>query len=138
MYVTIEMVRNEMQDRTPADNTIDCDLAFTDEEIIHAMKRAASAYNSLAPINVDYVTYNCLPAETTIFLDAVMTYLYKAHIHRLARNQLQWQTGDTTVEFEKTRMQNYMQLMAMLEKEWKEAAKERKMEINRSMCYGAF
>lgn len=138
MYVTIDMVRNELQDRTPADNTIDCDLAFTDEEIKFAMKRAADAYNSMSPIGVDYVSPNCLPADTTVFLDATLTYLYKAHMHRLARNQLQWQTGDTTVEFEKTRMQNYSQLMSMLEKEWKEAAKERKMEINRSMCYGMF
>lgn len=137
-YLTIETIREELQDRTPADNTIDCDLAFTDEEILHAMERAAAAYNNLPPVGVEYVSAKCLPDNTNIFLDATLSHLYKSQINRLARNLMTWQTGDTTVEFEKTRMGAYQALRQQLEESWRQEAKERKMEINRSLVWGTY
>lgn len=137
-YLTIQDIREELQDRTPGDNTIDCDLAFSDDEIRHAMKRAAAAYNSVPPLGIDRISWNCLPADTTVFMEAVISQLYKAQIHRLARNQMQWQTGDTTVNFESTRMQSYQQLQQQADQAWKEAARERKMAINRAIVWGSF
>lgn len=135
-YLTIADVREELQDRTPGDNTIDCDLAFSDDEIKHAMKRAAAAYNSLPPLDVENVAWNNMPANSSIFMECVISQIYKAQIHRLARNQLQWQTGDTTVNFEATRMQAYQQLQQQAEQAWKEAAAARKAEINRNSIWG--
>ena len=137
-YLTIQYIREELQDRTPGDNSIDCDLAFSDEEIMHAMERAAQAYNSMAPIGIDVVAPNALLTSVGLFLDCVLSKLYGSAIHKLARNQMQWQTGDVTVELEKTRMTAYQQLQQLLEKEWREAARERKMEINRSLVWGSF
>lgn len=134
-FITIEDVREAIQDRGPEDNSIDCDLAFSDDEIIHAMKRAAAAYNSMAPIGVDVVSYKCLPLHNEIFINAVLSKLYNAATFKLARNLQTWQTGDTTVEFEKTRMDAYKALVKEFDEMWKEAAKERKIEINRAQCW---
>jgi hypothetical protein len=137
-YLTIELIRQELQDRTPADNTIDCDLFFTDEDILHAMDRAAAKYNALAPIGIDVKSPKNLPANTSIFLDAVLACLYSAAIHKLSRNLMTWRTGDSTIELEKSRLEAFSVLKKEAEQAWKEAAKDRKMEINRQLAWGFF
>lgn len=137
-YVTIDLVREELQDRFPGDNSIDCDQFFSDEEILHAMDRAAAMYNSLPPLGIDPVSGRSLPADTNIFLDAVLSRLYGAAINKLARNLVNWSAGGVTVDLEKTRMQAFQQLKQELGTSWKEAAMQRKMEINRNLAWGGF
>jgi hypothetical protein len=137
-YLTIDLVRQELQDRSPLDNSIDCDIFFSDEEILHAMDRAAARYNALAPIGIDVKNPKCLPANTSVFLDAVLSCLYSAAIHKLSRNLMTWQTGDASVDLEKTRLDAFRALKQETEQAWKEAAKERKMEINRQLAWGFF
>ena len=137
-YVTIELVREELQDRVPADNSIDCDQFFSDEEILHAMDRAAAAYNSMSPIGVDVVSGKCLPADTNLFLNAVISKLYGAAIHKLSRNLMQWQAGGVAVDLEKSRMQAFSSIKKQLDEEWRTEAKERKIAINREQAWGYF
>lgn len=137
-YITIELVRQELQDRTPGDNTIDCDVFFSDEDILHAMDRAAARYNAMAPLGIDVQDPRHLPANTSVFLDAVLSSLYSAASHKLSRNIMSWQTGDTTVELEKSRLEAFSALKKETEAAWKEAAKERKMEINRQLAWRFF
>jgi hypothetical protein len=137
-YLTIALIRQELQDRTPADNSIDCDLFFTDEDILHAMDRAAAKYNALAPVGIDRQNAKRLPANTSVFLDAVLSCLYSSAIHKLSRNLMTWQTGDATVDLEKTRLEVFTALKKETEQAWKEAAKDRKMEINRQLAWGFF
>lgn len=137
-YITIDDVRTAIQDNSPEDNGIDCDLSFSDEEIMHAMERAAAAYNSMAPIGVDRVSAKCLPLHSEVFLNAVLSKLYNAATFKLARNLVGWKTGNTSVEFESTRMEAYKSLVKELEEMWRTAAKERKAEINRAQCWGSF
>lgn len=137
-YITIELVRQELQDRTPGDNTIDCDLFFSDEDILHAMDRAAARYNALAPLGIDVVDPRHLPANTSVFLDAVLSCLYGSALHKLSRNLMAWQTGDATVELEKSRMESFSALKKEAEAGWRESAKERKMEINRQLAWRFF
>lgn len=136
-YITIDMVREELQDRFPGDNTIDCDQFFSDEEILHAMDRAAARYNQLPP-NVEFVSGRALPANTTIFLDAVLSQLYGSAIHKLSRNLMSWQTGDVQVDLEKTRLNAFQNMKAMLDKQWRADAADRKAEINRSLAWGFY
>lgn len=136
-YITIAKVREEMQDRGPADNSIDCDYAFTDEEIMHAMERAAASYNALAPIGIGAVSAKAMPDHMSFLMDAVVCQLLKSAIHKLSRNLMTWQTGDTNIELEKSRMTAYQAIRQELEQSWKQEAKEWKMEINRSLCWGA-
>lgn len=137
-YITIEKVREEIQDRTPADNSIDCDQVFSDEEILYAMERAASIYNSMSPIGIGVVSAKALPLNLSFFMDAVVSQLLKSAIHKLSRNLMKWQTGDTQVDLEQTRMQAFTQIRGDLEKQWRQDAKEYKMELNRAQCWDAF
>ena len=134
-YLTIEKIRNEIQDRFPDDNTIEQDQFFSDEEILHAMERAAASYNSMAPIGVDVVSPSKLPAQSSVFIDAVVSHLYKTAIHKISRNLITWQTGDSTVDIDNTRLKAFQTARDILEKEWRLAAKERKIEINRMQAY---
>lgn len=137
-YLTIDLIRDELQDRFPGDNSIDNDLFFSDEEILHAMDRAAARYNQLPPTGVEIVSGRALPAGTSIFLDAVLSSLYAAGIHKLARNLMQWQAGDVRVDLEKTRMEAFRTLKAELDKTWRADATDRKAEINRSLAWGYY
>lgn len=136
-YITIELVRDELQDRFPGDNSIDCDQFFSDEDILHAMDRAAARYNQLPP-QVEFVSGKALPANTSIFLDAVLANLYNTAIHKLARNLMTWQTGDVQVNLEKTRMEAFKMLKAELDQQWRRDAADRKAEINRSLAWGFY
>lgn len=137
-YITIDLVRQELQDRTPADNSIDCDLFFSDEDILHAMERATAKYNALAPIGIDVQHHKSLPANTSVFLDAILSCLYGTAMHKLSRNLMKWATGDSTVELESSRMEAFSVLKKETEAAWREAAKDRKMEINRQLAWAFF
>lgn len=137
-HVTIELVREELQDRVPGDNSIDCDQFFSDEEILHAMERAAAAYNSMAPIGVMVVHPKCMPTTTNVFLDATISRLLGTAIHKLSRNQMDWSTGGVSVSLEKPRMQAFQQLKQELEQSWRAAAKEMKAQANIQQAWGAF
>ena len=102
------------------------------------MDRAAARYNALAPLGIDVRDPRSLPANTSVFLDAVLSSLYGAAINKLSRNLMSWQTGDTTVELEKARLEAFSALKKETEAAWKEAAKERKMEINRQLAWRFF
>lgn len=136
-YITIDLVREELQDRFPGDNTIDCDQFFSDEEILHAMDRAAARYNQLPP-TVEFVSGRALPTNTSIFLDAVLANLYGSAIHKLSRNLMSWQTGDVKVDLEKSRIEAFGALKAQLDKQWRTDAVDRKAEINRSLAWGIY
>lgn len=135
-YLTIELIRAELQDQTPGDNSIDCDLFFSDEQILHAMDRCAAKYNGMAPLDVDVVHPEHLPANTDVFMNGVLYYLYSSAINKLSRNVMTWQTGNTTVDLEGTRIKLFSSLKDYYEKEFIQSAKDRKMEINRSMGWG--
>lgn len=102
------------------------------------MDRAAAKYNAMTPIGIDVVDPERLPANTDVFMDAVLASLYKAAINKLARNIMTWQTGDSTVELEKTRLEVFTTLQKQAEAAWKEAGKERKITINRELAWGYF
>lgn len=137
-FVTIQQIRDAILDRTPDDNSIENDLFFSDEEIVNAMKQTAAAYNAMAPRGVDYMDYRSMPAGESTFLDGVLCKLYKMAINKLARNVMTWQTGNTTVELEKTRMEAFKSLSQMYDQTFRDSARERKMEINRSLAWGYF
>lgn len=134
-YLTIEKIRDEIQDRFPDDNTIEQDQFFSDEDILNAMERAAASYNSMSPIGVDIVSASKLPARSSVFIDAVISHLYKTAMHKINRNLITWQTGDTAADIDGPRLKAFQAARDILEKEWRLAAKERKVEINRMQAY---
>jgi hypothetical protein len=61
--------------------------------------------------------------------------MYESAINKLARNILAWQTGNTTVDLENTRMKAFDALKQYYKESFVQGAKERKMAINRSMAW---
>lgn len=134
-YLTIETVRDELQDRTPMDNTVELDLFWSDDDIRHAMERTASVYNGMPPMGVDVVHPTALPANTEVFMDGVLWNLYRQGIHKINRNIMSWQTGNTSVDLYKSRLEAFKAELQLLG-EWKNAAKERKHFINQYNGWG--
>lgn len=134
-FLTIDRVRKEIQDRFPSDNEIEQDLFFSDDEILYAMEQAANMYNDITPRGVDVVHPQHLPANTNVFIDAVTISLYKQAIHKLTRNLITWQTGNTTVDLDKTRLQAFQAAQDALRNLWIQEAKDRKISINRELAW---
>lgn len=134
-YLTIEKIRNELQDRTPMDNPIELDQFWTDEDIKHAMERTAEVYNGMPPMGVNVVSPLALPANTEVFMDGVLWNLYRQGIHKLNRSIMNWQTGNTTVDLHKSRLEAFKAELQLLA-EWKTAAKERKHFFNQRLAWG--
>lgn len=135
-YITIDMVRREVHDEKPEDNTIERDLFFSDADIISAMQRTADYYNAIDPPGVDYVSADCLPLNSGGFMDGICAYLYKMARHKLARNDMSWQTGGTTVELSSTRLKNFAQLQSESMETFVELAVARKRAKNIQMAVG--
>lgn len=134
-FLTIDRIRKEIQDRFPSDNEIEQDLFFSDEEIMYAMEQAANMYNDISPIGVDVVHPQHMPANTNVFIDAVVVSLYKQAIHKLTRNLITWQTGNTQVDVEKTRLTAFKEAYQATKEIWLQEAKDRKIEINRRQAW---
>lgn len=99
------------------------------------MQSAANMYNDLSPIGVDIVHPQHLPADSNVFLDAVVISLYKSAIYKLTRNLIDWKTGDVTVDTETVRMEAFKAAKDALYQMWLEEAKQRKIEINRRQAW---
>ena len=65
--LTTEDIRHFLLDRDVEDNDLELDVAFSDEEIRDAMKRAARAYNSIPPFVCTAVS-NALPGLSLIHI----------------------------------------------------------------------
>lgn len=120
--LTIDDVRMFIYDRTASDNELLGGLAFSDPEILAAMRFAAREYNSIPPISIQ-ADPNSLPGDTNMFLDAVVTGLFIAKASQMKRNQVEYTAGGAAVALEKTQIaymedqikfhrERYMQAMA--------------------------
>lgn len=136
-YLTIQDVREFLLDESPDDNDVEMDLFFSDKQILSAMKRTAAEYQSMIPTGIDTgVTAATLPGgDTSIFLLGVASYLYQSAMHKIARNTLAWQTGDTSVDLNKTRFEMFKLLQQEYDQQWKQQARLRKANINRNQAY---
>lgn len=135
-YVTVALVRDQLQDRSPEDNAIDNDLFWSDEDIIHAMDRAAAAYNAIPPLGVHRVVGHAMPADTNVFLYGTLAQLYEIAINKLSRNIMDWSAGDTKVDLEKPRIEAFSSLRKVYDDMFRTMAVDYKSERNRSLAWG--
>jgi hypothetical protein len=104
-YITFDDVRNFILDRDAADNDLLMKQSFTDEEILQAMKSAAREYNSISPY-VDSVTCSTLPADTNMFLNGTVAFLYSALRAKLMRNEVAYNSGGVGTETDRRQIEN--------------------------------
>lgn len=134
-FITVDDIRLYVLDRTIADNPLSKDLAFSDEEILAAMERAARAYNGLPPY-VDCVTAACLQKVDNTFFDAIVQQLYIGEISRMSRNEIDYTAGGVTTNLDAKRIDHLRRMAAEHGELFREAAKAHKVYVNWKNAYG--
>jgi hypothetical protein len=134
-FISTDDMRNFMLDRSVEDNTIDLDLAFSDEEIRQAMQRCAREFNSIPPF-IGVIYGNRLPASTTMFLNGTAKQMYLAKLQQMMRNDMDYDTGGVTTNLVKKRIEHFSNLIKMLGDEFHQQARDWKMNLNMRRAYG--
>lgn len=126
MAVTVDKVRFWISDRNPEDNPMLLDLEFTDEEIVQGMEHAAREYNSIPPVSWR-VDARHLPDDTNLFYEAVAEIMYRHLLHRLMRNQYQYQAGNVQVDDVGQKIKGLQELIKMVGG-WRQTAQSIKLK----------
>jgi len=133
--ITVEDVREEMLDRQADDHLVLADLAFTDADIVWAMKHCARKFNSLKPY-VCVVTYDQLSAETTMFFDGIAWALLRRWRRNAAMNDLDFASGGVTAKVQGSLVENLTRMVDELEEQFVSAATDFKVIANLDGAYG--
>lgn len=136
-YVTVQMVRDYLLDRSIEDNELEMDLAYTDQEILQAMQRAAREFNVLPPLTLS-VDYRQLPTDTNIFLQATAEQIFKSQIHKLRRNDFDYAAGGVASNLVQKRIQHYAEAVREERSLWQQSARNLKVIKNMNMAWGSY
>ena len=135
--IDVQDVRHFTFDRPVQDNTLDMDLAFSDEEIGHAMRFAAMTYNDMAP-QCHTVDPTSLPFGGC-FLHGIAYHLYLGKLQQLMRNDIDYSAGNITVDLNQRRIKHIQAvLLPLFKAEFEKLAFDQKVAINISHGYRAF
>lgn len=138
--ITLSAMRFWIMDRTPADNPLEGDLMFTDEEITAAMVHAAREYNSLPPF-IHRVDPRCLDDSTNLFFEATAEMLYKMKLHSLKRNAFEYSGGNVKVDADNLQIKFLDELVKDLQTgptSWRNTAMQLKLKIDTTNYYSTF
>jgi uncharacterized protein YfaT (DUF1175 family) len=135
--LTTEDIRNFLLDRSVEDNDLELDVAFSDDEIRDAMKRAARAYNSIPPF-VNVVTPNALPGDSNIFLHATAEQLMISLLSKLRRNDVDYTAGGVGTNLVAKRIAHLQNEIKEHREMWQKEATDTKLYMNINACYRTF
>jgi len=116
-------------DRTPADNPLEKDLEFTDEEIERAMLHAVRAFNALPPHTV-FVSMDNLPKGTNMMFEATAEMLYKMKLHSLGRNHFEYDAGNVKVDDSGPKIAFLQAMIKEVGESWRRDAQALKVGTN--------
>jgi hypothetical protein len=136
-YLTHEDVRLYILDRSVEDNDLDLDLAFADEEIDAAMRRAARAWNSIPPF-ISQVTWPYLPDDTNVFLEATAEQLYIALLSKLQRNDIDYTAGGVGTNLVSKRIEHLKWQIQDCRGRWQQVAHDIKLTHNLKQAFTEF
>jgi hypothetical protein len=126
--IDVQDVREFIWDRTIADNPIDLDLVFSDDEITNAMRWAAMKYNETPPyvdkVNAAYLPYGML------FLNGVAASLYLSKLLLDSRPDIEYQSGSMTIDVYKRKLDHLKNFAAVFKTDFETMIRERKVSIN--------
>lgn len=134
--ITPEDIRHFIYDRAPKDNPIDLDLAWSDPEIVDAMRYCAMSYNSIPPY-VERVSPDAFPREQEmIWIHGTIYHLYLSRKAQLIRQDLDYTAGNMTVDRTKRLIEHLDKGIEFYKGQFDELAKQRKLVINLNNAYG--
>jgi len=126
--LTTDSVRDFLRDQCVVDGLAE-PLVYSEEEILIAMKRGCAAFNDVPPIFIKFQVAD-MSDDTNIFLDAVVTQLYKMEHARLTRQDIEYTAGETVVAVDRTRIGHLETLIKYHEAAFRQAANDYKRYVN--------
>lgn len=134
--VDVEWIREYVGDSDPENNyAAGGDYRFSEAEIHSAMRLAASAINSLKPKFVIRVQYLSMPQDPLFYTRYVAHFLYRAKVHKLSGDVVNFTAGSTHTDVFQTRYNLYTSLMNDELAQAREEAQAYIREINRNRGY---
>jgi hypothetical protein len=137
--LTRDAIRVSMRDlagripNTGVDNILLDNVEFSDDELDNAVAFTVDRYNAMPPVSV-------LPAEAInryILMIGTVCFLLSSESWRQARNQATIQDGDVAPIGIDDKAQLYSQLAQLACNEFREMAKQVKIQRNMESAYGA-
>ena len=133
-YITPDLIREVIRDQTPGDNALYADLAFSEAEILAAMRSCARAFNSIPPY-VLCANPDCMEAHSNTFVDGTLEALYRTRMTQLMRNDIDYTAGDVTIGVTKQQIEHLKGLMKLHGDRFMQEAKQFKLIANTRMAY---
>lgn len=134
-YITERDVREEMRDRSAAEHLTLTDVAFSSEDIAHAMRKTARRFNSLRPY-VLTVTPETLSGNTNVFFDGIAWALLEGLRLNAGLNDLDYSAGNVSASVQGKLIANLERMIPIYEKRFVEEASAMKLAINLSHAFG--
>ena len=136
-YLTVQDVRDYVEDRDLDDNPLGLDLTWGDEDILGAMRRAAREWNSIPPYVLG-VRENSLPGDTNLLLEATVEQLLKSRLSALRRQDLDYSAGGVGVNLVQKQIAHFQQEIQERRMNWESRCREMKQHANLAQAYGTF
>ena len=136
-FVTPDLIREVIRDQAPGDNALYADLAFSEAEILAAMRGCARAYNSIPPY-VLCANPDRLEAQSNTFVDGTLASLYRTRMTQLMRNDIDYTAGEVTIGVTKQQIEHLKGLVKLHDDMFHQAAKQFKLIANTRMAYRSY
>jgi hypothetical protein len=134
--ITLQDVRDFIMDRTAADNPLEMDLEFSDDDMLRATRLAAMRFNEINPRSFD-VDWRNLPYGN-LFLCGIAYALYLSKMQYWMRQDIDYNAGNANIEITKRRIEHLKGLVDLFRTEFDEKAYEQKRVVNVENCYAHF
>ena len=124
-----------MRDLSAADHLVLPDVAFSSEDIAHAMRKAARRFNSIRPY-VMSVDASKLPDSNGIFFDGIAWALLEGMLLNSSMNDMDYTAGNVQASVQGKLVGNLEKLASKYEKRFVEDATSLKISTNLLGAYG--
>jgi hypothetical protein len=132
---TLEEIRMALRDNAPQDNMLLDEVEFDAAEIAQAILRPIQYWNETPPPIQPMLTTKTFPFREMWML-GIQSYLFNMAANHYRRNQLAYSAGGVSVD-DKNKEQQYLAASNMLQQQFREMLRAKKIEINISLFAGS-
>jgi len=132
---TLEEIRMALRDNAPQDNMLLDEVEFDAAEIAQAVLRPIQYWNETPPPIQPMLTTKTFPFREMWML-GIQSYLFSMAANHYRRNQLAYSAGGMSVD-DKNKEQQYLAAGNMLQQQFREMLRAKKIEINISLFAGS-
>jgi Trm5-related predicted tRNA methylase len=137
MRVAVADIRHFLWDRTLADNPMEMDLDFSDEEINYARKHASEMINAIPPYVYFIRADGVAPHLQYGYKLAIIYHLLLSKLMQLQRKDIDYSAGNMTVDINKRRIEYLLKWVPFFKQEAEMIVKQQKVIINLDDAYAS-